>query len=199
MNDLGTTTSQPSRRPAGRRLDTAGQRVNGLVVRLRTAPDEVKGRMGRRVDSLRAQEAELRTRLRALRGADQAAVVAELEPALDQLEDETDIAEAELDAELAGDEEAYAAAVTTELEAWDRRLDRLEARTAATGQPAGATAIRLVRERRADAGRQLARFRTAGSGASAALRAGMRQAIEDLDWAAQEAAATFDTPRRSRP
>jgi hypothetical protein len=179
MNDLGTTTSQPSRRPAGRRLDTAGQRVNGLVVR--------------------AQEAELRTRLRALRGADQAAVVAELEPALDQLEDETDIAEAELDAELAGDEEAYAAAVTTELEAWDRRLDRLEARTAATGQPAGATAIRLVRERRADAGRQLARFRTAGSGASAALRAGMRQAIEDLDWAAQEAAATFDTPRRSRP
>jgi hypothetical protein len=198
MSDMGTTTNQASQRSGGRRLDSAGQGVNGLVATLRNAPDEVKGRMGRRVDSLRAQEAELRTRLRALREADQAADVAELDPALAQLEDEIDIAEAELDAELAGDEEAFAAAVTTELEAWDRRLDRLEARTAATGQPAGATAIQLVRERRADAGRELARFRTASSEASAALRAGMRQAIEDLDWAAQEAAATFDTPRRSK-
>jgi hypothetical protein len=195
---MGATTDEASQRSAGRRLDTAGQGVNDLVARLRNAPDEVKGRMGRRVDSLRAQEAELRTRLRALREADQAADVAELDQALDQLEDEIDIAEAELDAELAGDEEAFAAAVTIELEAWDRRLDRLEARAAATGQPAGETAIQLVRERRADAGRELARFRTAGAGASAALRAEFRQAVEDLDWAAQEAAATFDTPRRSQ-
>jgi DNA repair exonuclease SbcCD ATPase subunit len=154
--------------------------------------------MGRRVDLLRAQEAELRTRLRALREADQAADVAELDQALDELGDEIDIAEAQLDGELAGDEEAFAAAVTAELEAWDRRLDRLEARAAATGQPAGATAIQLVRERRADAGREFARFRTAGAGASGALGAGFRQAIEDLDWAAQEAAAAVDTPRRSQ-
>ena len=195
---MGATTDEASQRSAGRRLDTAGQGVNDLVARLRSAPDEVKGRMGRRVDLLRAQEAELRTRLRALHEADQAADVAELDQALDKLGDEIDIAEAQLDAELAGDEEAFAAAVTAELEAWDRRLDRLEARAAATGQPAGATAIQLVRDRRADAGRELARFRTAGSEASAVLRAGMRQAIEDLDWAAQEAAATFDTPRRSQ-
>ena len=197
MNDRGTIANQASQRSASRRLDTASQGVNGLVARLRSAPDEVKRRMGRRVDSLRAQEAELWTRLRALREADQAGNVADMDPALDQLEDEIAIAEAELDAELAGDE-AFAAAVTTELEAWDRRLDRLEARAAATGQPAGATAIQLVRERRADAGREFARFRTASSEVSAALRAGMRQAIEDLDWAAQEAAATFDTPRRSQ-
>lgn len=195
---MGATTDEASQRSAGRRLDTAGQGVNDLVARLRSAPGEVKGRMGRRVDLLRAQEAELRTRLRALREADQAADVAELDQALDKLGDEIDIAEAQLDAELAGDEEAFAAAVTAELEAWDRRLDRLEARAAATGQPAGATAIQLVRERRADAGRELARFKTAGAGASAALGAGLRQAIEDLDWAAQEAAATFDTPRRSQ-
>lgn len=197
MSDMGTT-NQASQRSADRRLDTAGQGVNDLVARLRSAPGEVKGWMGRRVDSLRAQEAELRTRMRALREADQAADVAELDQALDQLEDEIDIAEAQLDAELAGDDGAFAAAVTTELKAWDRRLDRLEERAAATGQPAGATAIQLVRERRADAVRELARFRTASSEASAALRAGMRQAIEDLDWAAQEAAATFDTPRRSQ-
>lgn len=195
---MGATTDEASQRSAGRRLDTAGQGVSDLVARLRSAPGEVKGRMGRRVDLLRAQEAELRTRLRALREADQAADVAELDQALDKLGDEIDIAEAQLDAELAGDEEAFAAAVTAELEAWDRRLDRLEARAAATGQPAGATAIQLVRERRADAGRELARFKTAGAGASAALGAGLRQAIEDLDWAAQEAAATFDTPRRSQ-
>jgi hypothetical protein len=197
---MGTTTNEASRRSVTRRLNEAGQRVNGIVARLRVADDEVKGRMSRRVDSLRAHEAEFRTRLRVLREADPAAGIAELDRALDQLETEIDIAEAQLDAELATDEEAFAAAVTAQLEAWDAQMDTLEARAAASKQGTRQrvkTAIELVRERRAEVDRKLAQFRAAGPEASATLKPGIRQAMDDLDWATEEAASDLDIPTRS--
>jgi hypothetical protein len=81
------------------RLDLADQRINAIVAALRIAPGEVEGRMGRRVDSLRAQEAELWTRLRAQPETSPAAGTAEIDRQLGQLETEIDIAEARLAAE----------------------------------------------------------------------------------------------------
>jgi hypothetical protein len=198
---MGATTNEASRRSVTPRLDRAGQRVNEIMARLRVAGDEVQRRMGRRVDSIRAHEAEFRTRLRELREANRTTGIAELDRALDQLETEIDIAQAQLNAELATDEEAFAAAVAAELEAWDARMDTLAARVAASKQGTRQhveTAIELVRERRADAGRKLAQFRAAGSEAPAAAKAGIRQAINDLEWATEEAASEFDNPRRSQ-
>jgi hypothetical protein len=197
---MGAATNETSRRSVTRRLNEAGQRVNGIVARLRVADDEVKGRMSRRVDSLRAHEAEFRIRLRVLREANPAAGIAEQDRALDQLETEIDIAEAQLDAELATDEEAFAAAVATELDARNVQMDKLEARAAASKQGTrqqAEMAIELVRERRAEVDRKLAQFRTAGSEASATLKPGIRQAMDDLDWATEEAASDLDIPRRS--
>jgi hypothetical protein len=197
---MDAATNEASRRSVTRRFDRAGQRVSGIVARLRVAGDEVQQRMGRRVDSLRAHEAGFRTRLRELREANRSAGIAELDRALDQLETEIDIAEAQLNAELATDGEAFAAAVAAELEAWDARTGTLRARAAASRQGTRKeveTAIELVRERRADAGRKLAQFRAAGSEASAAVKAGIRQAISDLEWATEEVASEFDNPRRS--
>jgi hypothetical protein len=198
---MGATTNEASRRSVTRRLDRAGQRVNEIMARLRVAGDEVQRRMGRRVDSIRAHEAEFRTRLRELREANRTTGIAELDRALDQLETEIDIAQAQLNTELATDEEAFAAAVAAELEAWDAQMDTLAARVAASKQGTRQhveTAIELVRERRADAGRKLAQFRAAGSEASAAVKAGIRQAINHLEWATEEATSKFDNPRRSQ-
>ena len=198
---MSATTKEASRRSVARRLDRAGQRVNEIMARLRVAGDEVKRRMGRRVDSIRAHEAEFRTRLRQLCEANRTAGIAELYRALEQLETEIDIAQAQLNAELATDEAAFAAAVAAELEAWDSQMDTLAARVATSKQGTRQhveTAIELVRERRADAGRKLAQFMAAGSEASEAVKAGIRQAINDLEWATEEAASEFGNPRRSQ-
>jgi hypothetical protein len=126
---------------------------DGIVAKARRAQDNGKERVGRRVDSLRAREAWTRTRLREVREADQAAwdaYVVELDRELDELEIQMAISEARLDAELADDDVAVAAAVDTELDAWSLHIDALHARKAAARHRARAkreAAILRLRER----------------------------------------------------
>ena len=180
------------------RLETAGQQIDTLVAKARQARDRGKARAGGRVDSLRAHEARTRTRLRELREADQAgwqAAAVALHLELDELEVELTIAEARLDAELATDDAAFAAAVEAELEAWNTRLDVLQARAAAAkhhDRERRETAIRQLRHRRAAAKVSLQAFRNGSPAAAPAERAEVTQAIDDLDWAAEEAAGSFD-------
>jgi hypothetical protein len=190
------TARETSERSLEARLERAGRRIDGVVAKARHAQGDGKGRVGRRVDALRAHEAQARTRLRELREADQTAEdeqVAELGQELDALDVETAIVEARLDAELAADEVAFAAAVQAELDAWTTRVDAMQAKTA-TSQPYARarreTAIRRVRERRAAARQRLQQYQDALDQASA-MRARVRQAMDDLDRAAEEAAARF--------
>jgi hypothetical protein len=187
------TARETSERSLEARLERAGRRIDAVVAKARHAQGDGKGRVGRRVDALRAHEAKARTRLRELREADQTAgdeQVAELGQELDALEVETAIVEARLDAELAGDEVAYAAAVQAELGAWTTYIDVMQAKTA-TSEPYAReqreTAIRRVRERRAAARHRLQQYRDALDQASA-MRAPLRQAMDDLDRAAEETA-----------
>ena len=90
---------------ADQRLDYAEQRVNAIVAKLRDARDDVKGRMSRQVDQIRAQLAEFWLRLRELCDGS-AGETAELDQALRQFETQIDIVEGQLNAELAGDAEA---------------------------------------------------------------------------------------------
>jgi hypothetical protein len=193
-----STTKQASERSMDTRLGQAGRKIDDIVAKARHAHDNGKDQVGRRVDALRAREARTRTRLRELREADQAswdAHVAELNQELDELEVEMAIAEARLDADLATDDAAFAAAVDTELDAWSIHIDTMQASVAAAKHHARVkreAAILRVRERRAAAKHKLQAFRKGSLTAAPARRAEVSQAMDDLDRAADEAAAEPD-------
>ncbi len=192
------TTREASEQSMEARLGTAGHRIDEIVARVRQARVSGKICVGGRVDALRAHEARTRTRLRELREADQAAwqaSVVELHLELDALEVEMAITQARLDAELAADDAAFAAAVDAELAAWNTRLDALQAQAATTKHHARTrreAGIRQVRERRAAAKGKLQAFCKGPSAAVPVERAEVSQAMEDLDRAAEDAAANFD-------
>jgi hypothetical protein len=192
-----TTTKQASEPSMEQRLGQAGRKLDGIVAKARRARDDGKDQAGRRVDSLRAREARTRTRLRELRAADQAAwdaQVAELDRELDELEVEMAIADARLDAELAADDAAFAAAVEAELAAWSSRIDALDADAAARhhARAKQEAAILRVRESRAAAKHQLEAFRDRSSKGAPGRRSEVSQALDDLERAADEAAAHPD-------
>lgn len=192
-----TTTKQASEPSMEQRLGQAGRKLDGIVAKARRARDDGKDQAARRVDSLRAREARTRTRLRELRTADQAAwdKVTELDLELDELEVEMAIVDARLDAELAADDAAFAAAVDTELATWSSRIDALQAGAAGAHHHPHAkqeAAILQVRERQAAAKHQLQAFRKDASKAASARRAAVSQALDDLERAADEAAAPPD-------
>jgi hypothetical protein len=192
------TARESSQRSLEARLGRAGQRIDGVVAKARHAQDDGKGRVSRRVDALRAHEARTRIRLRELHEADQSAGeehVAELGQELDELDVETAIAEAQLDADLAADSVAFAAAVQAELGAWTTYIDAMQAKAATSKSHAREqqeAVIRRVRERQAAARQRLQEYRDAADDASATLRARVSQAMDDLDQAAEEAAAKFN-------
>jgi hypothetical protein len=191
------TTKEASERSMEARLGTAGEKVDGILAKERHARDNSKARPSGRVDALRAHEARTRTRLREFGEADQAgwqAVAVELHLELDRLEVETAIAEARLDAELATNDTAFAAAVEAELDAWSTHIDAMQVQAATTSHHARAqreAAIRRVRDRRAAAKGKLQAFQEGLSRATPAERAQVCQAMDDLDRAAEEAAANF--------
>jgi hypothetical protein len=190
-----STTKEASERSMEARLGQAGAKLDGIVAKARQTHDDGKSRVGRRVDALRAREARTRTRLRELREADHAAWdahVAELDRELDGLEVEMAIAEARLDAELAADDMAFATAVDAELDAWSIRIDAMQASAAASKQDARAkreAAILHVRTCRAAAKHKLQAFRKRAAKAAPAKRTEVSQAMDDLDRAADDAAA----------
>jgi hypothetical protein len=193
-----STTKEGFQQSMLARLATAGQKIDVIVAKARHAADDGKARLSGRVDALRAHEASTRIRLRELRNADQAAwqaSVLELNLELDELEVELAIVGARLDAELAAHDAAFAAAVEAELAAWNTHLEVMQAWAATTKQHARAkreVGIRQVRERRAAAKGKLQAFRKGPSAAAPAERAAVSQAMEDLERAAEEAAANFD-------
>jgi hypothetical protein len=193
-----STTKEGFQQSMLARLATAGQKIDAMVAKARYAAENGKARVGGRVDALRAHEASTRTRLRELSEADQAgwqASVMELNLELDELEVELAIVGARLDAELATDDAAFAAAVDAELAAWNTHLEVMQAWAATTKQHARAkreAGIRQVRERRAAAKGKLQAFRKGPSAAVRVERAEVSQAMEDLDRAAEDAAANFD-------
>jgi hypothetical protein len=149
------------------------------------------------MDRLRAHEAQARTRLRELRHANQIAwdeQVPGLERRLDELAIETAIAEARLKAELAADDMEFAAAVETELIAWNSYIDALQVIAATSPEHARQrreAVIRRVRRRRGDVRQQLQEFRDASGTPSVIPRIRVSAALDGLDQAACEVAAEF--------
>ena len=141
------------------------------------------------MDRLRAREAQARTRLRELRRANQVAwdeYVLDLERRLDELAIEMAIAEARLKAELTTDSTEFAAAVQTELVAWNTYIDAMQA-TAATSQaharPRREAVIRRVRQRRGDVRHQLQEYLNTPGNPSVIQRIRIGEALDGLDQA----------------
>jgi hypothetical protein len=185
------TSKHEAERKVALRLARAGRNVDLLVAAVRAAGYRITGHVARRVDALRAHEAQVHAHLREMREADEAAWAehgAELGRLLDEFEAQMAIAQARLQAEQAPDEAALEAAIHAELDAWRAYANAVEARAAHTASPAGGrldAAIGALRARLADARHPLDHHRrAASSAASPADYRAVRQALLDLDRAA---------------
>jgi hypothetical protein len=193
-----TITREASTRSIEAQLRQAGRRIDGIVAAARRADHHITDRISRRVDRLRAHEAQARTRLRELRRANQIAWdehALEMERRLDELSIEMAIAEARLKAELTTDSKEFAAAVQAELIAWNTYIDALQA-TAATSQaharPRREAVIRRVRQRRGNVRQQLQEYLNTSGNPSVILRIRIGEALDGLDQAVGDAAAEFE-------
>jgi hypothetical protein len=189
---MSTTTEAGAEQEArlarlGRRIDAVADKTRGLTI-------EVRARAARRVDDLRAQEAQARTELRTGSDTfeqDRRAGTSRIDAQLSDIEHEVGIAEAEVDAEMAADADAFVDAGERAAAAWDAYLDSLETRADAVDEAVAErlhASVARARERRAEVDRRLEVARQASSENWAAAKTGVRDALDDLDWASGQAA-----------
>jgi hypothetical protein len=158
------------------RLAQAGRDIDLLVARVRGAGCGAGGHLARRLDALRADEAQVHARLREMREADEAAWVAnrvELGRWLDGLETRLAIAQTRLRAEQATEAAALEGAVADHLAAWVAFAEAVRAAAATEEEPLRgqlAASARALQERLAEASRTV-------GGTTAALR----ETLLDLD------------------
>jgi hypothetical protein len=166
------------------RLARAGQNIDLLVARVRGAGCRPGGHVTRRVDALRANEAQVYARLREMREADEAAWVAnrvELARRLDALEAHLAITQTRLRAEQATEAVALDRAVADHLAAWGAFAEAMQAAAIAAEEPAGGrltAAARALQDRLAEA--RVTLHHTAG--------AAVREILLDLDRLADQIA-----------
>jgi hypothetical protein len=181
------TSKHAAERTIALRLARAGRNIDLLVARVRGAGYGVDGRIARRVDALRADEAQVHARLREMREADAAAWAehgAELGRRLDELEAQTAIAQTRLRAEQATDAAVFQAAVNDQFEAWGAYAEAVQAGAAAADEPLRgrlAAAARALRERLAQARGTLHDLPVAAQDAAPADYVAVHQAFLDLD------------------
>jgi hypothetical protein len=179
------------------RLAEAGRRIDQVAERAHGAQDEARVRVGRRVDALRAKEATARAKAREAAETDAKAwdeAVVELDRELDELDIELAIAEAQLEVDLAADQTAFEAAAQHQLDAYHAYVEGLQARAAQAGQAARGkleAAADSVQARRTAAVEWLQRYRDASAREAEALEAGVYQALDDLDRAAEVARSNY--------
>jgi hypothetical protein len=178
-----------------RRLAALGMRIDSLQEKARRVGTDVRSAANRRVDDLRTREAEARADLRDLRdeiAREHLADVEALDDEVSELEHQIEIADAELDAEMAADAQAYVEAADRAAAAWDAYLDGLDERAeAARGASAEQlhTSVTRARTVRDEVKRRIQEARTASNDTWASARKAVRQSFDDLDWAADQAAA----------
>ena len=178
------------------RLGQVGRKIDQAKTRADSASQEAKARVGQRIDALRARKAQLQTRLREARAADELAWEAayvELSLELDEADAEMAIIDAELEAEYAADQAAYAAAVQRNIDAWNAYMDALQARAGAANEGVRnkfGEAVSSVQQKKAE--QRLKELRQSSGEAWTTLRLGMNDAMGDLDRAGREAASKFN-------
>src|SRR5207247_10540212 len=111
---MSTQTRETTTKTMEERLGQVGRKIDQAKTRADSASQEAKARVGQRIDALQARKAQLQTRIREARAADELAWEAayvELNLELDEADAEMAIIEAELQAAYAAVQAEYAGGV----------------------------------------------------------------------------------------
>jgi gas vesicle protein len=160
--------------------------IDDLEARADSGAAEARARLQDRVDLLREEEAAAWAAVRERAEA--------VDETLRQLEIDLAIAQSRLDAEMADDLASFAEAVKAELHDWDTAIERLQTRAATKAQDARKqaeaeiTELRLARNR---ASEYLTALRASSHGSWQEQRDRIRDALDDLEGKAREAAARY--------
>jgi hypothetical protein len=184
---MSTTTQQDRERSTEQKLAGLGRRIDHARQQARDDHERVNATIERRLDAIRAKDAELRTKLREAEEADEAAwtlYLDEVDRELDDLEDEMAVVESRMAAEDALDWEEFDRAAQAELAAYERLLDNVDAWLATTRDAAHdrlRKAAADARRRTHEAGDALAKGRTSAAERGAASRARVRATLDQVD------------------
>jgi uncharacterized protein YeaO (DUF488 family) len=195
---MSTETMQDRHHSAEERLGALGRRIDGVRDRARGGKDEVDRSIERRLDAVRAKDAEIRTELRRMAEEDDAAWDAyfdELDRELDELDAEVAVMESQLAAGAAEDWDAFDCAIQEELEAYGRVLEASRqrmARTKADVRRRSTEAADRAREKVRTAGDALRRGRAGAARRWTATRDEIRTEMDEVDAAVIDAVAYLE-------
>lgn len=195
---MSTETMRDRHHSAEERLGALGQRIDGVRDRVRGGKDNVDRAIERRLDAVRAKDAEIRTELRRMAKEDDAAWDAyfdELDREFDELDAEVVVMESQLAADAAEDWDAFERAIQEELEAYDRVLEASHQRMAGTKADVRRRAIEAAdraREKVRTAGDALRRGRAEAARRWASTRDEIRTEMDEVDAAVIDAVAYLE-------
>jgi hypothetical protein len=195
---MSTETMKDRHHSAEERLGALGRRIDGVRDRVRGGKDKVDRSIERRLDAVRAKDAEIRSELRRMAEEDDAAWDAyfdELDREFDELDAEVVVMESQLAADAAEDWDAFEHAIQEELEAYDRMLEASRqrvARTKADVHLRATEAADRAREKVRAAGEALRRGRAEAAHRWASKRDEIRTDMEEVDAAVIDAVAYLE-------
>jgi hypothetical protein len=192
---MSTDTMQDRQRSSEERLAAFGRRIDDVRGKARDDKERVNRSVERRLDAVRAKDAEIRTELRQMAEEDDAAWNAyfdELDRELDQLDAEIVVMESQLAAEEAEDWAAFEHAIEEELAAEDRLLEASRERVAqakADSRRRSTEALEHAREKVQAAGVTLRRVRADAARPWKSMRDEIRADMDAADAAMVDAFA----------
>ena len=195
---MSTETMQDRHRSSEDRLAALGRRIDDVRGSARGDQEKVNRSIERRLDAVRAKDAEIRTELRQMAEEDDAAWNAyfnELDRELDELDAEVVVMESQLAAGAAEDWAAFERAIEEELDAYDRVLEASRERVARAKEDArrrSTEAVDHAREKARTAGETLRRVRADAARPWRAMRDEVRADMDAADAAVIEAVAVIE-------
>jgi hypothetical protein len=195
---MSTKTMQDRHRSAEDRLAALGRRIDDVRGSARGDREKVNRSIERRLDAVRAKDAEIRTDLRQMAEEDDAvwrAYFDELDRELDELDAEVVVMESQLAASEAEDWNAFERAIEQELEAYDRQLEAARERVARAKDDArrrSTEAVEHAREKAQTAGETLRRVRADAARPWKSMRDEIRADMDAADAAMVDAVAVIE-------
>jgi ElaB/YqjD/DUF883 family membrane-anchored ribosome-binding protein len=201
---MSTETMQDRHHATEERLGALGRRIDDVRARARAGKDKVDRSVERRLDAVRAKDAEIRTELRRMEEEDDAAWDAyldELDREFDELDAEVDVMESQLAADAAEDWDAFERAVNERLEAYDRLLESSRQRMARTKDDVrrrSKEAVARARDEMRTVGDALRRAPAEAANRWASMRDEISAEMDEVDAAVIDAVADLDADLMGR-
>jgi len=196
---MNSQSMQDQHRSAEERLTALGRRIDDVHDNARGDREKVDQIVERRLDAVRAKDAEIRTELRRMAEEDDAAwnaYVEELDRELAELDAEVVVMESQLAAAEAEDWAEFERAIEEELEAYDRLLEASHERVARAKDEArrrSNEAVTHARDKAKTVGDALKRRRDEAAQGWASLRDEIRTEMDEVDAAVIDAVAVIET------